>query len=513
MVLYAVDHGGFLSLAIVHRLTINREQRAVLLIDLKLANENYEKNKDIFDEVLYYEANQGINSSLSSMEIEAEIIEKYDVELSNICWKDYDEIYDLFDYQDSIGIYFSCKNIRYKSLEVEENYHAIINEAILYSIQNQDTIETMQGSKTYFELLIKHNVYTENELLTIIPYAHFSYLSYMSQLQDIDKEKILQAYNIQPQNLVTTNVIFLPISLGMFNQFFRHVKDRFKNIHNHRGGYFLSNSIFIDYLIEDTTKIAIKSHPSTADCLSDYKDAIVLPYYFPIEFISLIDGVEIDTVYAIKDAGATRIYKVLDVKNQRNIPIEYYWNSFLMHKLSALFLLKNYICMAENDAYCYGISEIFLNGTQAYLSKITITDFKTIDFTAVQDNSLIVIDTIIPSEYNKINHLLNNLDDASVVCFLDSAEYLDFMKIKDISNDALRNNLTALRIQKEMIGDRSLQDLSDEYIYIYCKNTEMQNKMTTFKHKYPLKFTRVQVSINVISNVELAELLNKQRID
>ena len=197
------------------------------------------------------------------------------------------------------------------------------------------------------------------------------------------------------------------------------------------------------------------------------------------------------------------ILKDFNLLNE-NIP---FYNYTELFKLYTTFIVDKLIY--NNDKYhFYGINREFLSA------------FKCKNFTPFLNNNPFGINTkillgeiftiinILPdSELKNIETALINASGNTIVIFLHNY----FNKMISLKNLYLLDYIVPVKIEKERINSNST-NLNTEFIYFYCKNEEVRNKLKTLEFSKMLINCGIRIftKFNEIENLKLMNNIKDQ---
>lgn len=177
----------------------------------------------------------------------------------------------------------------------------------------------------------------------------------------------------------------------------------------------LMYQLMADYYITEDSNLLIKPHPLSRFKSEDFRkyfEVPVFPEFAPSDFMPLIDGVKINSIYTTTSSSAEHLaplekYHFLEHVYVHNC--HYLWVERLHYCISLYFYLLN-----QNDdiqrypeLFNYGISNAFIDKMLEYSFEATTRNW--LDCKNVSDGSFAIIDDIFwnPGEYDE--YLINTM--------------------------------------------------------------------------------------------------------
>lgn len=513
MVIFVCCHYGFLSQMLVLRYKFHRNEKVILLIakDSSRADIYCElENKKIFDKVIPFVFNKGrLNGNKER--IKQVICNYFDsmFQENTIDLAAVDKVYIACDVSNSFGIYAYNKCIKYSMVEVAPGRLSDFSRYELF--KGSDEVD-----KSYIELQREASALTGDEKLAeeyvlVIPRPQdknystnkrMVYLDYTKELANLPneiKEEILSIYNVSRNDFNIIDTLILTNNSGSISSRAGLREPKFPYLYQ----------LLLDYYVAKAGNIVIKRHPYG---LVHYTGKIPdiagnLNANFPIEFIALFDDVRIKNIVV---AGSTAVDKIRPyVDNAIEAGLGYYSNYYLLHRLYAAYSLLGSI---SNQSINFHQS-LDLDFLQRYLYYIFpqygSKELKRVDPNILEDNAFTVISSCPPTKEANICNGLQNAGKDAIIVFLNSNNNFDFY---DVKRPELLEQMIPLKITKMPLRDDVLADMSDEYIYVFSKNSEVREKAKTFSVSRTLYYTGIEIKVVPLEDSEIELIKTEIRL-
>lgn len=222
--------------------------------------------------------------------------------------------------------------------------------------------------------------------------------------------------------------------------------------------------LVIDYL--NCQPLYIKDHPHNyfVTLQSEFSGSKLLPSDVPMEFFAFSDTFKIDTIYTINSTGGDNVAG-LAVNNVHlgNIVFQQFR---LIHKVYCALRLG---ALLKNDENFHGINPEVLYG-----------------------DIVVFIGDGASNYCSQLGKAMRNASDDAKIIFL-SKESIPF-GAQHVKNEFI-DYILPIKISKRAIS-KTYSDTEDEYIYFYCKDSQVREKVSNFTLTYTLKYTGIEIICN-----------------
>lgn len=503
MIVYHIGHLGFFPLCITHKLFFHREEEAVFIIDkfwlsknaidyfaeniekfswlgkiitynervfFDVADEKQLENKTVsfFDELLY---NNNLNSNRVSM------------------------FYNTFDTWNAFGVYLRLKELPFSIMEVipgqlkKDSYG--LNKCPVYDC----VLKKHQALSAVGKTLVK-TIQRSYEETTLRPKDNFINLNYEdlnSYIPPSDRTNILNAYSLDESFLDVDQVVLMVMSSGWI-------------VHKlnppTRNSFFLLYQLYADYFILNSpAKLIIKPHPNTDFPLDFWKkqfpETLILPGYFPSNFIRFIPNLNVDKIIGTGTSGAN-----ISLNNSPEIINSgtYYTFYYILHRFYTTIELIKALSLQNAKLFHIGMHNNF---TWAFEEAWGIDKSAWNNFRTITNNSVFIIDNIFwngPKDKEFLDEAIKNSDDSNLFIFLNSKNDYCFY---NPYNPEIMDYIIPITIEKTATREDINSDLDSETIYIFCKNQNIRQKILDFSLHQKLANTGIEISVKPISQEEI----------
>lgn len=346
-VLFNLNHMSALSQLVTLRFTRHADKKAILLADgIFNKSKTYKDliNSGIFDHLIEFDGRIGYNTK-SVVELET-LIDKYYNDLfekNNISFSSISDYYTGSDLSNPFAIYLSIQKIPYYLVELSPNQ---LNPLSRYD----GAFKLGYYENAYHTMQKKFGVLCGEEGLPTIlydsasihPRANIKHSRYevidfnksLICLTDDEKQKIEKCYNLS-KNDNKLGIVIFPNSTGYCKGEFGIQRAEFMNVYKTMADYYYPNK-----------EITIKMHPNdTYNPDFDYCPTMRrLNEDMPIEFLRVIDGIEIDTVVT---GSTSTVSKIKDI-SRHVVPFESdYYKAF--PKIHGLYIALSIADLIANE--------------------------------------------------------------------------------------------------------------------------------------------------------------------
>lgn len=491
MVLYHAYHAGTLNLVLIHRLTKNVNQDAILMVgNEQLMGPIYNKldkliSLGLFKKIIYCNECYGINAECVEL-CERSIKEYFDkifrdnhVDIDRL-----DEIYTGVDTLHSFGVYLELINRRYFFLESYKNF---FNDAASRVAGCRGTMPV------YIDTMIKNNAGDGNSYFATKVIRPGSERQVNSIIFDYENE----VYNISPQNKKLLFKFFgmpetinaqMPVDvLITCSQWvlrnYPDVKKRTITIYQYIADYFAGSN----------PNMIIKPHPLSRCDVDDYREnfnnIFVFEKEFPSNFMPLIDNLQVRNTYTICSTGAATMSS--QTGQMYLTGFTFYKMYPNIHKLGYTFSLYKKI-FSDLIFSSYGISNEFIERVKNYVFGLDSVPMKWTDVNNISNN-FIVVDNIDWNSGNYKENMIASMHNTQknyvVVCINSMEDYF----FEEFLYDAKGLYLCIIKLEKELIKQNVVAPRETEYLFIFTNNFDTANKIKEFKYERVLSYTGYKI--------------------
>lgn len=503
MVIFNCDHMGFLSQMLVLRYKFHKNEKAILLIaqdhsktDIYHALEE----KKIFDIVIPYNSAKGCLEGSKERVNQAicnyfdNLFQEASIDLTMI-----DKVYIACDILGAFGIYAYNKRIKYSMVEVHPGQ-------LTAFIRYTRAVARGFASKCYGELLQETSALSGDEKLTeenilVIPRPQDEdystskrtiYLDYTKELANMSNEikmKVLRIYNVNSDDIHAIDTLVLTNSRGVLT---------LSGLPEAKFPYLYQ--LLLDYYVTNAGNIVIKRHPNGLIHFTGTIPGVAgnLNGNFPIEFIAFFQNVRIKNVVVVDSNAIDKIKPYVD--NLVAAGGAYFKNHHLMHQLYVAYSLVESIGNQNINFRLTNNFDFFQRYLHYVFPQYRSKELKSIDPNNLEDNVFTVIDSCPPTKEANICNGLQKADKDAITVFLNSNNSFDFY---DIMRPELLDQMIPVKITKTAIRDDILADLSDEYIYVFSKDSMVREKVRAFSMSKTLYYTGIEIKVTPLQDSEI----------
>lgn len=486
MIVYHIGHFGALSKALLIHFNYHKNERCIFLVDTILCNpetikfleEFTLKVKDFSDVILYSDAIFKNSKSIKELknnisDFFSNLLLENSIDLSSV-----DKIYTMFDTFNAFAAYCLLNNIPLIFVDVfgmlNKNRYRLNGEHWKY----YDALLENLGALGYdckaknCSILIKDSSISSLERNKI----NFAYLQ--NSLSLAEKEKVLELYGFNQNKANTELCNLLVFSSGWI------LTD--KKIS--REEYFYFYQLLCDFFCGFGEKILLKPHPNmtfTQEEANNYFDnSLVLPNYFPSEFIPFIKNLQIKQILATSSSGIPNgIYGCRSF-----IAFEIFYEISVFKRLYFALQLERFLQPIYNKYYHYGLHNKFVWGMQDNVFSKSNLRSEWASLKDFEPNSVTIIDNYLwnGEKYRDVLiDSLRNLNNNAVIIFLDS---------KDAQNYIFDEYKEGLAYVKTInfVGDsqKIRSDNQIEKIHVFCKDINIYKLLSTFNYREYMPYSK-----------------------
>lgn len=464
---------------ILHHMIYHQNEKCILVGDF---NENYKKFNNVTNIIRsqYIPGDKFNESILKNLDVEKFIFDYYDYEFekNNINLNDIKEFY-VGSCWTKFPSYLSHKKIRYNFFE--ESPGNLNNSDNVYVLKKYCTISAVRDNNIDKTTLIDFDITKE-----------------INKLSDIQKKEIIDFFNVPTKLTGNFDVLLL-------TQWWQSsVQLRYKS-----DDVFYRYGLLFDYYVPGQ-KIYIKPHP--ADVLSSmyteyFTDCEIEKASYVSELMGLIPDISFKKAITISSTSLSTVGEFCDELIE--IGFEYKDLHHKIIKFDIAIELSNLLCEFNFNIIKYGIhSSVFpflfkniKNGNCSKYNQIVISDEFYLKKHIRKDKFGLELksteDEIFMKKYGTIEKFVAATENTNN-CFIITH---NFEEIFDkVIRDA--NNIIVIKISKEKVKEICAADLQNEYIYVYCKNIDIRNKVQEFIFEKHLFQTGINITAKPMSLAE-----------
>lgn len=522
-VLYCVMNPCCMSKALVHRLDVNKNKDAVLLVDRDIfqqrellnAVDNMKKKK-IFNDVIYDRLFFDSNKQCSIDEYQNYVIEFYNTVFSNHGYSlsDFDEVITANDCWDGrVNVYFNIMKKKYIWLQTDPN-------------NLQENIE-FQCSTECKELF---NYY--RALSPFAPYAIpwmasnckkvllekvenvvriYDYGASIKTISDKIVEDVVMCYGMK--DITKDNILFLPNSYGKMYARLTGMQKEYIGFDFFGKEEMLYQKLRIacDYFLTDVDEIMVKPHPNDP-ITNDYLQKIMgnkihvlteAPWEWAVlylkkknvKFKSIIgfastslDAID-DDICENKLALGDSFYKIWYFYDQIICIIE-----FLKEKYNHI--VTDEIMLEQIEKYCNGkgITNTYQSVTYNKINRDT-------------KHSIIFVDGFEALRQGvNIQNIVNGLDGSSTLVLFNMDKLNQYIEVKK------GGYVSGIQITYKGEDAKYIDLYEKSNIYIISQNKEVHLSLHQKKYEKYMPNRRIVLSAKILSDIELAQRENNLKL-
>jgi hypothetical protein len=508
-VVYMVGHAGALTQSLIHRLTKNKDENAILIY----GNENLigpvfnhlEKleSEGLFSKVIHASECYGHTKVETVEECEKKIVEYYDKILSknNINLSEIKSWYVGIDTLNSYGIFLDIKGKEYHFLEGPKNFFMVA----------QQRVNSLEDSvfKIYKKVMTAHGASDANKENVFRVIRPDSEVPVRERLEIFDFEN--EVYNIDP---VSTKILLDLFGLENIPSFDKGVdviitcsQWVLRNYQDVKKRSLILYQLLADYFIKTENSLIIKPHPlsrvTSDEFRNNFDGTFALPCEFPSNFIPLLKEIEIENAYTLSSSG---LGTISPQKNAVAVGFSFY----KMHRITPQldFLLNMYKSQfGDCELSHLGMSNEFVESNIKYN---LCADLESKWFSTAGDynNQFCMIDDVLWNGKGDMERLTKNIlagNGQYILSFINSKRNNFFISaIKNNIN--LLDNFEVIMLKKEALRTNVIQNLAPDYIFFYSPNEEMRKKIRCFSYEKLLRHAGIKITTRTLKKNEIKAL-------
>jgi hypothetical protein len=535
LVLYHSTIPVYLGMLLLHRLTINEKNSAVLIVDKKqFLKRNIDiealSKRGIFDRVIFCDAYAGHQKKNGSvMDIEAAIVSQYDSVLLKYGFtiKDFDKIYTTNDwFEGEFNVYLSLTQTKFYWLELSKDI-AKKHHTAGFPFQKFKSV-----SDVYAEVMRKHfATCPDGEYATPVlleeserSKKYYAYKAYElwkpDQLQEAlapqYAKDIVKTYG-DFANLDSNSVLLLRMN-DAWASGNRPVEDQDKvpyglyiDLRNPHYKMIYADTLALDYYVPLGKKLYIKPHPASpmstetaAECYGSEAESLgIVPFQMLSKYLQSI-GFKFDAVLGYGSTANQSSILVCD--NSILLSREsgnYYWDCYFLY--NSLFVSLQFAKSLSDQINAIWCTEVMLDQCQALEKWVVFAEKDIKRFRSSRDfpdQTFVIIDRITKKSRQAWLDVLNSSSQHVVFNILDVSEDPVFY------DKSLRPFLVPIRIKKNKLKEDTLDPCRDETIWIFSKDEKVREMARNFFLQKTLPRLGVRLDVGKMSVSEIVDLFD-----
>lgn len=499
MVLFVLEHITALSQSIALRYTRFENEVCTLLLKNDFADSEYAKklvSAGVFDKIIKYYEILGTGFSTENGYVQ-NICSYYNniFSTNDIVIEEYNNIFVATDIINTPSIYFHLHNIEHSFIELHIGQYTIP--------QRYEQLFNMSKNSNPFEkeIYLKYSALTGESDLVNKRYLYSNNKDEIVNEKDEIVDFMKLFYSIDPKYKNILKDIFGSINMKNNNLFLFSGAGRVPLTPNISNPY-LCYQMMCDYYLEENSNVIIKDHPNAH--LGDIEKVFTtgniqfLDKMVPLEFYALEDGFYIDKVISVATTATQKVDRYIG----KNIDLKsVYFNNFtLTHQLYVSYALDEFLGLCRSYLF-YGIHKITIENVKNLIFNNT-KSLSNLNISDIKGDTLNIIDNIPQDNFLNIYNSLKNVNLITKVIFINSNKSFDFLNCFD---ESLLQCLIPFTIKKKKLRNNTICDIKDEMIYVFCKSTEMREKIRSFTFEKSLEFTGIEIFVNPMTELEIKE--------
>ena len=526
IVLYDAAWTSFFPAMLLHRITVNRDKRALLMYDAafyqqrKLEPIKFEK-ANIFEKVIPYKSIIGLgNAGKPTQQIEEAIANNLDEVFANekIDLSMVDEIITMSDWYAEFGVYLSLKSIPYYWLESATDVAIDVHNRIYKEFDGR-TKTYVNAYKLFYSasflgkyvtpILLCSSEKSKKEAF-LKSYIEWNPKELISSVTDDDMGKVFNAFDYGKEFDVNflleynnKNMFIMQSDGWSHHRFDKRLSVLYSDLSSFKKRAIYANQLALDYYILLDAKIYIKSHPNDPYLTEESKilfgenaDSFgVIASEFLFEHLKR-EKIKFSTILSFGSSANAYMSKLFDI----NIGLTMeYWNTYFLYNSIYVALVFTTKINKEN-IYCSPILKIQCENLFNYSLK------KEKQFNEIPKNlnfaqsSFVLVNHINKEERSRWLNCLQKLPNDIVICFINVCE--DYM----FWSDDIAQFFVPIKIKKEKLKDDTLDPMRDEVIFVFSKSEAVRKAAREFMHIKILPRVGVILKIDKLSISEMVDI-------
>lgn len=496
-VLYMAGHIAFVNFSLIHRLTINKSRKAILVYGSLMGAHpeivNTMKEHYLFDDVFYASETVG-NKGQSKSECSKIIEEYYDdvLKKNGYSLNDFDEFYIGSDTFISYGIYLTKKNkeIGYFEGGFKDFFHISkkrfneLNPQIATDAYKSlmNDLKISDGRNPLITCIVSPN---SDYTCTDLKFEVFSIRDKLTELDDTTKSDIVSMYGIDVSALPKSksNLVIMSSQWGL-------------RMHPESQQTILMAYVYgliTDYFIKNDNPIVIKPHPLCKipeKTFERYLDSPVLPRYFPSEYMQLLD-LNIEESYSVASFGGNG-------SNEKYTCVGFtFYSEFDYVEILDAILSIYYEQFQNKKLCCFGFSKEFFTSNVVY-NKQKINSFEMVDsLDDVRPETFLIANFNQNNTSNFDSEIREAINNGATCALIDTSAMRLVHALNAFAFDAY-----SLELEKSQIKDDANPHNPHFTTIFYNNKSNHSFNLSSFKYHFVQKHLGYNVNLKVTSVVE-----------
>ena len=485
MVVYHIGHFGALSKALMIHLTLHRKGKCSFLIDTTLCNHEsreflsgFASRAAEFASVVVYSDREFIDETgLDSIKKHvnsyfSELLRKNGIDL-----KKAEKIYTMFDTFNAFGAFALMNNIPLVFVDV-------------FGVMAKDRYRPRGPQWTFYDELLKEVgalgygcknkncvfLYRDNAAAPIGE-GKINFEALRLGLDSGAIEILLKLYGFDPvEGGELCNLLVFSSGWIMAN----------KKIDKQK--YFYYYQLALDFFAQSGHRLLLKPHPnmeiSEEEAKKYFGDALVIPGYFPSEFIPFLKGVQVEQVIATSLSGVpTGIYGC-----KYFTAFEIFSEEKIFKRLYFALQVEKFLQPQYKKFYHQGLHNRFAWGMQdGIFSKYRLHSVWS-PLQCFEADSITIIDNYLwngPADKEKLIAALKGIDNNAVVIFLDARDKGNYL-FKEYEEGAAY--IKTLYFAQEPFGPCAEKCV--EKLHVFCKDLRVFKQLNNFQYREYMPYSK-----------------------
>ena len=479
MIIYHIGHFGALSKALLLHFNLHKNDNCVFLFDTILCNQETkdflkgftDKVKNFANVVTYSDdvfkdeqSYEGVQNNIDNFFTKLFELNRVDIYSAK-------KIYTMFDTFNAFGGYCLLHNISLTFVDAfgmfgKDRYylngeHWVHYDRFLFSV----------GALGYNCKSANCDFLIKDTSVKLIENGKINFDSLKNNLDAVTIDWLLDLYGFSNDD----SVVELS-NLVIFSSGWIIAKRKMS-----REEYFYYYQLLLDFFCDSDGKILLKPHPNInftqAEADKYFSNSLVLPNYFPSEFIPFLKKFQVRQVLSTSSSGIpSGIYAC-----KYFISFEVFYEATVFKRLYFALQLEKFFQPAYNKFFHHGLHNKFVWGMQDSIfskNKLRSVWASLKNFDA---NSITIIDNYLwngVKDKEKLINALRTLDNNAIIIFLDSKDTCNYYF------DEYKEGLSYIRTIS-FVKESSVKhsDNQVEKIHVFCKDMNILRSLNSFRYK------------------------------
>ena len=448
-----------------------------------------------------------------------DIVEFYDkiIETNGVNLAEFEKIYTANENSCYWIAYLELKHIKYTLLESHPNSarHLVRQEinSPIDATDKQLKRHTLNTPSLYCEKIIYHHLTTETLATWEGDTDVFHYTNCIAGIDSTTANKILESFNVNPENHKGKWSMFLPNG-GMY----KHVGYTIDNYH-------WVHQMFVDFYVSSENAVVVKCHPSERASIEELRTmfpyATIWDKNILAELLLLCKGFEMENIYFVVSSSgsvfsnfARNSFKASKIRGRDDWYRTLFCFDIVATYFSVRFLHLNSL-MAKKSISCYGISkqnfEFMLETSLEGKLQLEVIDY----FDNSEEKTTVAL----------VNHRRTKMPHRAIKMILKTkpttAIIQNIRDIKEVDNfhklSKYYKHRVVYRISKKPIRDPDsgvlYEDLDDVFFVVYTNDVQIIRSNRMISDMKTLHNTGVLLTcLNVEFDVMLNPTANEMKV-